>query len=45
MKDYTDEKQLEVRCCRTDDMIGDYVTKGPQGYEFSKFRKAIMGME
>ena len=45
IKDYTDEKQLEIKCCRTDDMIGDYVTKRLQGYEFSKFRKAIMGME
>ena len=44
-KDCMDEKQLEVKCCRTDDMIGDHMTKGLQGCEFSKFRKAIMGME
>ena len=45
IKDHTDEKQLEVKHCRTDDMIGDYMTKGLQGHKFSKFRKAIMGVE
>ena len=45
MKDYTDKKQLEVKCCRTNDMIGDHVTKGSQGCKFSEFGKAIMGME
>ena len=45
MKDHTDKKQLEVKHCRTDDMIGDCVTKGSQGCKFSEFRKAIVGME
>ena len=44
-KDHIDENQLDVKCCRTDDMTGDYVTKRLQGCKFSKFRKAIVGME
>ena len=45
IKDHMDKKQLEVKHCRTDDMIRDCMTKGPQGHKFSEFGKAIVGME
>ena len=32
-----------VKCCTTDEMVGDFMTKGPQGIKFAKFCKAIMG--
>ena len=35
---------LKIEYCPTDMMISDYMTKGLQGMKFSKFRKAIMGM-
>ena len=36
---------LMVEYCPTDDMIGDYMTKGVQGIKFTKFRNVIMGRE
>ena len=36
---------VEIRYCPTDDMIGDYMSKGLQGLKFRKFRKLIMGSE
>ena len=33
----------EVAYCPTDDMVGDYMTKGLQGLKFGKFRTVIMG--
>ena len=34
---------LEVVYCPTDDMVGDYMTKGLQGLKFGKFRTVIVG--
>jgi hypothetical protein len=36
---------LIIKYCPTDDMIGDYMTKGVQGIKFTKFRNVIMGRE
>ena len=36
---------LIVRYCPTDDMVGDFMTKGLQGIKFLKFRNIIMGRE
>ena len=33
-----------IKCCPTDDMIGDCMTKGLQGAKFATFRKKITGM-
>ena len=41
--DQIKQGNIVVRYCPTDDMVGDYMTKGLQGIKFSKFRKAIMG--
>ena len=32
-----------IKCCPTDDVVGDFVTKGLQGVEFSTFREKIVG--
>ena len=34
-----------VRCCPTDEMAGDFMTKGLQGIKFTKFWNRIMGHE
>ena len=34
-----------IQCCPTDDMVGNFVTKGLQGVKFATFRKKIMGMQ
>ena len=41
--DQIKKKQLEVKYCPTDDMIGDFMTKPLQGSKFKKFRRLIMG--
>ena len=35
---------VEIKYCPTDDMVGDYMSKGLQGYKFKKFRDKIMGI-
>ena len=34
-----------IKCCPTDDMVGDCTTKGLQGVKFATFRKKIVGMQ
>ena len=34
---------LIIKYCPTDNMVGDFMTKGLQGIKFSKFRDIIMG--
>ena len=41
--DQVEKGNISVEYCPTDEMIRDFMTKGPQGIEFAKFRKAIMG--
>ena len=41
--DQVEKGNVSVRHCPTDEMIGDFMTKGLQGIKFAKFRKAIMG--
>ena len=41
--DQIEQGNLVIRCCPTEEMVGDFMTKGPQGIKFAKFRKAIMG--
>ena len=36
---------LIIKYCPTDDMVGDYMTKGVEGMKFTKFRNVIMGRE
>ena len=43
--DYVKKGELIVECCPTDEMIGDYYAKPPQGIKFDKFRKIIVGHE
>ena len=32
-----------IKCCPTDDMVGDFVTKGLQGVKFATFQKKNCG--
>jgi hypothetical protein len=41
--DQVEKGNITIKYCPTDDMIGDFMTKGLQGIKFAKFRKAIMG--
>ena len=41
--DQVEQGNIIIKYCPTDDMIGDFMTKGLQGIKFAKFRKAIMG--
>ena len=41
--DQAEKGNVVIKHCPTDEMIGDFMTKGPQGIKFAKFRKAIMG--
>jgi hypothetical protein len=45
IKDCIDKKQLQVKYCPTDDMLGDFPSKPLQGRKFFKHRKAIMNLE
>ena len=40
--DKIQNKEVEIKYCPTDDMIGDYNTKPLQGSKFVKFKKSIM---
>ena len=42
--DQVDRGNMSIGYCPTDNMLGDYMTKGLQGIKFSTFRKRIMGM-
>jgi len=37
-------KELSIKYCPTDDMLGDYMTKPNTGSKFTKFRKRIMNL-
>jgi hypothetical protein len=41
--DQIEKRNLEVKYCPTNDMIGDYFTKPLQGSKFTNFRKLILG--
>ena len=41
--DQIEKGNLEIRYCPTNDMVGDFMSKGLQGVKFNKFRKIIMG--
>ena len=41
--DQAEKGHTVIKCCLTDEMIDDFMTKGPQGIKFEKFRKAIVG--
>ena len=43
--DQVKKGHLIIRYCPTDNMVGDFMTKGLQGIKFSKFRNIIMGCE
>ena len=43
IKDRYDSKELNIKFCPTDDMIGDFFTKPLQGKKIKKFRDLIMG--
>ena len=42
--DLVEKGKVKIEYCGTDDMIGDYMSKGLQGVKFNKFRKEIMGL-
>ena len=44
IKDRSDNGELKIEYCPTDDMVADYFTKPLQGNKFIKFRKEIMGI-
>ena len=41
--DQIQKGNVNIVCCPTDDMVGDFMTKGVQGLKFRKFQKIIMG--
>ena len=43
--DQVKKGHLIIKYCPTDDMIGDFMTKGLQGMKFLKFQNIIMGRE
>ena len=36
---------VQTECCPTDQMLGDYMTKGSQGVKCYAFRRRVMGMD
>ena len=43
MTDQVGHGNCAIECCPTDDMVGDFVTKGLQGIKFATFCKKIVG--
>jgi hypothetical protein len=43
--DQVDKRLIKIKYCPTDNMVGDYMSKGLQGIKFEKFRNVIMGKE
>ena len=43
LKDRISKGEVTVKCCPTDEMIGDYFTKPLQGGKFKKFRNEMLG--
>ena len=41
--DQVEKRNLEIKYCPTNDMLGDYFTKPLQGRKFLNFRKSILG--
>ena len=41
--DQIERGNIEIKYCLTDEMTGDYISKGLQGFKFKKFRDRIMG--
>ena len=44
LKDRIENKDLEIKYCSTDDMIGDFFSKPLQGLKFKKMRNKILNM-
>jgi hypothetical protein len=45
IKDCFDKRQLDIKYCTTDDMLGDFPSKPLQGKKFIKHRKTIMNLD
>ena len=43
--DQVEKGNVKIEYCPTDDMTGDYMSKGLQGVKFNKFRAEIMGTD
>ena len=43
LTDQIEKGNLNVEYCKTDEMIGDFMTKPLQGSKFREFRKVILG--
>ena len=41
--DQVSKGNLEIQYCKTDNMIGDFMTKPVQGNKFREFRDTILG--
>ena len=41
--DQVEKKNIEIKHCKTESMIGDYMTKPIQGQKFREFRESILG--
>ena len=44
LKDKIDKKEIIVKYCPMDDMIGDFFSKPLQGVKFKKMRNKILNM-
>ena len=42
--DLISRDEVVIRCCPTDEMIADYMTKALVGGKFTKFRELIMNL-
>ena len=42
--DLINDKQMQVECCLTDEMMADFMTKPKQGSAFVKLRTRIMNL-
>ena len=43
IEDRQENKEVEMECCPTDEMMGDCFTEPLQGKKFKKFGKPMMG--
>ena len=45
LTDQVEKSTVQIKYCSMDDMVGDYMSKGPQGVKFDKFRNIITGKD